>query len=310
MKTARFELRILPVLCACLCLVTSSAALALEGGGSHYFGGNEDFSAGRWPPPGLSANLSVLSFNYSRLKDGNGQSVPVPGGFQVEGVSTSIRLMYVSGVEVLGGTLGGFVTPSLVYQHTSTGGNGQSKTATGDLNFGVVVKKDFGTFSHVVGSDFFAPTGAYTLGDVCNIGNNYWTLGPTYSFTYVGNRDSPIPRLEASARLAYYFRTTNHATGYSSGQDVSADYLLGYWLGDRGQLRIGVNGHYEKQVTDDEPENPPAGFDGYRNSQFTVGPAVQYSFGRAILTAKVQFGTYDRNRPEGTYFWLKFWYAF
>ena len=28
-------------------------ARALEGGGSHYYGGNEDFGAGSWPPHGL-----------------------------------------------------------------------------------------------------------------------------------------------------------------------------------------------------------------------------------------------------------------
>ena len=44
---------------AALCLLAMHpyGALALEGGGSHYFGGNEDFGAGSWPPPGLSANL-------------------------------------------------------------------------------------------------------------------------------------------------------------------------------------------------------------------------------------------------------------
>jgi hypothetical protein len=55
-------LRLLPAMFAALsCLVMPpSGALALEDGGSHYFGGNEDFGAGSWPPPGLSANLTEL----------------------------------------------------------------------------------------------------------------------------------------------------------------------------------------------------------------------------------------------------------
>jgi hypothetical protein len=145
---------------------------------------------------------------------------------------------------------------------------------------------------------------------VCNIGNNYWTLGPTYSFTYLGDRDSPIPGFEVSSRYAYYFRTRNPATEYTSGQDFSFDYLIGQHFGNIGQWGFGANGHYEYQITDDTFRNQPSTFDGYKSRQLTVGPAVQYVIGKAILTFKAQFGVYDVNRPEGTYLWLKFWYQF
>jgi hypothetical protein len=218
--------------------------------------------------------------------------------------------MYTTKINVLGGSFGWFLSPSLVYQHTIVGERTQSEAGMGDLNFGVVLKRDFKTFHHVFGTDVFAPTGPYDKNEVCNIGKNYWTMGPTYSFTYRGDTDSPLPGFEVSARLAYYFRTTNTATEYTSGQDFSLDYLVGQHFGSLGQWGIGANGHYEYQVTDDTFRNQPSTFDGHKSRQFTIGPAVQYFAGRALLTVKALFAVYDVNRNEGNYFWFKLWYPF
>lgn len=298
------------LLALCFVLMPPSGALALEGGNSHYFGGNEDFGAGNWPPPGVSVNATVMYFTYERLKGSGGSTIDVPGGFRVEGLSNSLRIMYVTKMNVLGGNLGWYLTPALVYQHVNSGGRSQTKTEMADLNFGVVLKREWKTFSHVIGTDFFAPTGAYNPNDVCNIGLNYWSLAPTYAFMYLGDKDSPIPGFEISTRFAYYFHTINNTTGYTSGQEVSFDYLVGQRFGKSGQLRIGANGHFAYQVTEDVFRGQPSTFDGYKARQLTVGPAVQYAIGNALITLKAQFGVYDVNRPEGAYLWLKFWYPF
>jgi hypothetical protein len=286
-------------------LLPTPDAVALEGGGSHYFGGGEDFGAGSWPPPGLSANLTELYFNFDRVKGGDGDTLNVPGGFRVEGVSNSIRFMYVSKIELFGANLGAFLTPALIWQRANSGGKSQAKTEMGDLNFGFVLKRDWKTFSHVIGTDFFAPTGDYVKNDVCNIGVNYWTLGPTYSFTYAGDRESPLPGFEVSARLAYYFHTANPATDYRSGQEFSFDYLVGQHFGKFGQFRIGANGHVAFQTTDDTFSNQ---LDGHKSEHITIGPAVQYFFGKGQLTMKAQFGVHGVNRPDGAFLWLKFWH--
>jgi hypothetical protein len=309
------QLLLPPILIAlCTLLLFSSGSLALEGSGSHYFGGNEDFSVGNAPPPGLSLNFSMLNFNYDRLKGNDGHTISVPGGYGVDGLSNSLRIIYITKINLLGGSLGWFLTPAIVYQHVRSGGRTQSKTEMGDLNFGVVLKRDFKTFYHVIGTDVFAPTGVYDKDDLCNIGVNYWTLGPTYAFTYLGDMDSPVPGFEVSARFAYYFHTTNHATGYTSGQEFSFDYLVGQRLGKNGWFRIGANGHYAYQVTDDTYRNQPATFDGYKARQFTIGPAVQFAIGNApvppLMTLKVQWGVYNVNHGEGNNLWLKFWYPF
>jgi len=291
----------------CFLLLGASEAIALEGGGSHYYGGGEDFGAGSWPSHGLSLNLTILNFRFDRLKDSDGKTTP--GDFQVDGLSNSLKIMYTTNINVLGATLGWFINPSLVYQHISVDGRTKSKTEPGDLNFGVILKQDFKDFSHIIGSDIWAPTGSYDKDDVNNIGVNYWSLGPTYAFTYVGGKDSFLPGFEVSARMAYYFHTKNHATNYTSGQEFSTDYLVGQRLGSRGQYRIGVNGHFAWQMTDDSWRDAPPDFDGHKTRQFTIGPAFQYAFSNyALLTLKVQWGVYDVNHGEGTNLWLKFWY--
>jgi len=301
---------VLAVVAFCLFVPGVPPAIALEGGGSHYFGGSEDFGAGSWPGHGLSANLSILNFNFDRLKDSDGKTMEIPGGdFQVDGVSTSVRVMYTTDIKVFGTTLGWFVTPALVYQHVLSGARTKSKTELADLNFGLILKQDFKNFSHVIGADIFAPTGSYGKDDVNNIGLNYWTLGPTYAFTYVGGKDSFLPGFEVSARMAYYFHTTNNATNYTSGQEFWTDYLVGKRFGDRGQYRIGITGSFMWQTTNDSQRDAPPDFDGHKGRQITVGPAFQYSFSNwSQLTLKATWGVYNVNHGEGNNVQLKFWY--
>lgn len=308
-RTVLISTLALAAMAFCFFLPGAPPARALEGGSSHYFGNAEEFGAGSWPPHGLSLNFSVLNFNYDRLKDSDGKTMSVPGGFQVDGISTSVRVMYTTDIKVLGTTLGWFVTPALVYQHVMSGGRTRSKTEMGDVNFGVVLKQEFKNFSHVIGSDIFAPTGSYSKDDVNNIGLNYWTMGPTYAFTCVAGKDSLLPGFEVSARLAYYFNTENRATNYTSGQEFWTDYLVGMRFGDRQQYRVGVTGTFLWQTTDDSKRDAEPGFDGHRSRQLTVGPGFQYSFSNwSQITVKATWGVYNVNHGEGTNIHIKFWY--
>ena len=216
--------------------------------------------------------------------------------------------MYTTKIDVLGATVGWFITPSLVYQHVLSAGRTKSKTELGDLNFGVILKQDFKDFSHVIGSDIFAPTGSYSKDDVNNIGLNYWTLGPTYSFTYVTGQLVPFPVLRyPHAWPTISIQRTMRPTTRPGRNSQST--TLWEVVGERGQYKIGVNGHFSWQTTDDSWRYAPPDFDGHRTRQFTIGPAFQYVFpNNALLTLKVQWGVYDVNHGEGNNLWLKFWY--
>ena len=82
-----------------------------------------------------------------------------------------------------------------------------------------------------------------------NIGRNYWSFDPFYVFSYLGDKDSPIPGFEVSAKVMYWINTINTATSYTSGQEFSTDYLIGQHFGN---WRIGANGHFLYQTTDDK----------------------------------------------------------
>jgi len=294
---------------SCVVLPLSTVS-ALEGGGSHYFGGGEDFFSGSWPPPGLAFNFSTFYFNYEKLKGNDGQTVNVPGGFAVDGVSNSVRIQYTTQINILGGNLGWYVAPALVYQYVSSGGRSESETTLADINFGALISYHWKTFHQLAGIDAYAPTGTYDKNDVCNIGLNYWSFAPIYAFTYLGDMDSPLPGFEVSAKFMYFFHTTNTATDYTSGQEFSFDYLIGQHFGKSCQMGIGIAGHYEYQVTDDTYGNAPSTFDGYKSRQFTIGPALQYWVGKGFFTLKALFGVYDINHGEGSSVQLKYWCPF
>ena len=295
--------------CAIAIMLPLADAWALEGGGSHYFGGNEDFGAGMWPPAGLSVNYSLLYFRYYRSMDADGHKQDIPGGFDVNGLSNSLRFMYTTGLNVLGGQIGWFFTPAFVSQEMKLRERTDAKSTFGDINFGIILKQDWQTFHQVIGTDIWAPTGEYQKDELVNIGLNYWSFAPTYAFTYLGDQDSPIPGFEVSARLAYYFHTPNHATGYTSGQEFAVDYLIGQRFGPTG-IRVGINGVFNYQVTGDTypDEDRFAGLNGNKAQQLTIGPAILYPIGNGLITLKALLGVHDVNRPEGDSLSFKIWY--
>ena len=298
------SLILMPVLC--VCLLMPAGALAVEGGLSHYSGSNDDFALGWYASPGLYFVDTFLYYNYPEKKGNSGRTVNVPGGFHLYGISNSFKLIWVTKLKLLGGNLVGIVQPGMGYVHTSAAGRVQSRVGFNDFNFGAAIKWDWKTFHHYVEIDGWAPAGNYRKEDIANTGFNYWSLNPMYGFTYLGDRDSPIPGFEVSGKVIYLFNTNNPATNYRSGQEISFDYLVGQYLGEK--LQIGVNGRYCYQFTDDTFTNQPPDFDGYRTRQFTIGPAVKYNIGQGFLMAKAIFSVYDANRPAGTQVWVRFYY--
>ena len=281
---------------------------ALENNGSHYYGGGEDFSAGNWSPPGMSSNLSMLYFNQDNLKGNDGKTVNTSNDYSVRGISNSIRFMYTTETKFLEGNVGLFVTPAFNLQYVSASGKSESETSMTDTNFGALLSYHWKTFHQYAGMDIWAPTGVYHKDDVCNLGYNYWSIAPVYAFTYMGDMESPIPGLEVSAKMMYYFHTINSATDYTSGQDFSVDYLVGQHFGDKGQLGIGAAGHFQYQLTDDTCSDVSRCPDGNKTKQFTIGPALQFWAGKGIFTLKALFSAYDENHGDGYAILIKYWF--
>ncbi len=323
-------LLILSVFVGFFCMF-ASCACAGEGGGNQYPGGNEDFMAGALPPAGTKLFLNYFTtYNASNFKDNSGHNVTIPGlgklDFNLQVVANVFRYVDVTKLKVLGGDFVWHVIVPVAYSHASLSAGladlgGQSKTALGDIEFGVGVQwHPTKTFHHIAAFDFVAPTGRYNKDDTVNIGRNYWSFNPIWVFTYLGDKDSPIPGFEVSSKFLYWINTTNTDTNYLSGQEFSFDYLVGQHFGPWG---VGVNGHYLYQTTDDKQHgstavNPFSGIaDGNRGRYFSIGPIVQYNLPPnkpailpACITLKYQKEVYSQNRPYGDHFWLKSIWAF
>ena len=89
------------------------------------------------------------------------------------------------------------------------------------------------------------PTGKYDAERLANTSNNFYTYKPLFSFTWL-----PTERTELSLKATYSFNMENHDTDYRSGQIFHFDYSASYRVTDN--LRLGLNGYYLKQTTDEQ----------------------------------------------------------
>ncbi|MGD0232790.1 MAG: transporter [Syntrophorhabdales bacterium] len=333
---------VLLAFCATVGFLAVPQVYAGEGYGNHYAGGNEDFNAGNLPPAGTNVFINYLvDYNVNTLEDNAGRHATAgPAGpgysrtnFTLNTLVDALRYIKVTKIKVLGGDLIWHVIVPVGYQHVSLSAFGEygpgspsSKTGLGDIEPGMGIAWHCPTFSNVFAIDIVAPTGAYGsasgsgnsgrtyIADPANLGRNYWSIDPLWAFTYLGDKTSPIPGLELSAKLMYWINTVNTATSYVSGQEFDADYLVAYHFGKNWAL--GANGYILYQTTKDTQFGHTA-FDpltglqtGVMGKEFSVGPAINYDFGKGCVTFKYQRDVYEQNRPEGDKFWLKFVWAF
>lgn len=277
-------------------------AWATEGGGSHYPGGNEDFQVGVLPPAGNYFFNYLMYYKADKLRDNSGHKVPID--FNLDATVEALRFIHITKKKLFGADIGMHVIVPVVYQHVSLGGASQSRTGLGDIEFSpFILGWHFNKNWHLVTCiDIMTPTGAYDKGDLSNIGRNYWTFNPIVAVSYINDKG-----FEASMKLLYLINTVNSATGYTSGQEVIVDYLIGLHIGN---WAVGINGAYYKQTTDDRIRNEPANYNGNKGQFLSVGPALQYTYKNMCFNAKYQVDTSVKNKPEGEKVWLKFFYAF
>ena len=308
--------------------IMASQVLAGEGGGNNYPGGNEDFMVGALPPAGTSVFINyVMSYNATTLRDNAGRKAVLNGppgnpevDFTLNVLANVFRYVKVTNVKLFGGDVLWHALLPVVYQKVGIDVSpfldlgSQSKYGLGDITAGAgIAWHPSKTFHHAAGLDIVAPTGSYDKTDLSNIGRNYWSFSPIYAFTYIGDKDSPLPGFEVSSKFMYYFNTINSATSYTSGQEFIADYLVGQHF---GKWAFGINGYFLYQTTDDKDrfgtavDNFSGLKTGVRGRTLSVGPAISYNIPHGSITFKYQRDVIAQNRAEGDKFWLKWVYAF
>jgi hypothetical protein len=291
---------VLPKLVAGFALLATIAlpqvSTATETGGDNIGQGSEGFFAGMLPDPGWYGVLYANYYNANRFNDSHGNS-SIPG-FNFSAEVLAARLFYMSNLRLAGGRLGAFAIGSIASLQSSSSSGKDHQNGVGDITVGPTVGWDIGTFHPLVALDIVLPAGGYDMARSLNTGGNYYSFRPIVAFTYL-----PANGLELSAKITYTFNLSNSDTNYRSGQIFHFDYSVSYPLTTK--LRLGVNGYYLNQTTDDYQYGAPVNGDGFRGRVAAVGPAAHFQYGKVGVDLKAIKEFAARNRPEGTSVWAK-----
>jgi len=154
----------------------------------------------------------------------------------------------------------------------------------------------------------YAPTGGYHVGDLANLGLNYWTVEPVVGATY--NNDAT--GFNFGAYMGVTLNTENNATDYKSGSmfhiEASAHQL--FPLGS-GFMALGVDAFYFQQITADSGAGAKRDFKG---RTMGIGPVINYILpvgtDNWVFEAKWLPEMNTQNRLKGDYLWVKVVYQF
>jgi len=278
-------------------LTGTTMSFATEGGGSTYPIGAENHLAGAAPPPGVYVLEYVNVYSASRLNDGQGNAIPVPG-FKVEAVAAATRIAWVTDKPVLGGQLVGHAIVPLVNVKVSVAGQSASRTGLGDVSLGAGVAWHHSPQLHSVAAlDVVLPTGGYDKSRPVNIGRNHLSVQPAYLVSWIDPNG-----LNADAKIGLSLNRTNKDTHYRSGSELNIDYALGWGLGN-GWV-VGVGGNIYQQLAEDKRDGQT--LSGTKGRAYAMGPNLKYDNGKGwFITAKLAKEFDVRGRTQGTQFWVK-----
>jgi len=281
---------------------TINTARATESGADTIGAGAEGFLAGALPPAGLYGVLYYDSYHASRFNDSNGHS-SVPG-FGLTANVVIPRLVYMSDLTVFGGRVGGYGLVALQSLNLNVAGTSTTNTGVGDTVVGPLLHWGEGSALQTVAAlDLSLPTGGYNKNSALNLGKNYTSVRPIFAVSYL-----PSNGFEASAKFSYTFNTKNDATDYLSGQLFHFDYSLSYAISSAAKL--GINGYFIKQTTNDLQYGQEVDGDGFRGQAFAIGPAFRYQFSKFGIEVRALKEYAVRNRPAGESLWTKAVFAF
>ncbi|MBF8221986.1 SphA family protein [Halomonas sp. 328] len=278
-----------------LALLAAASAQATEGGGSSYPMGAENFLMGALPSPGVYPLLYANHYAADAFRDGQGNRLPID--FRLRANVLAPRLLWVTEQTLWGGQLAFAGLFPLVDLDVTVNGQHDSARGLGDIDLTMALAYHHSPHLHsAVGVDLFVPTGSFDAGRLANLGRNYWTVQGVYALSRVDPEG-----LNWDLKVMYDYNFENSDTHYQSGQELHADYALGYAL--RPNWVAGVGGYAYRQVTDDRLNGVEI---GNRGRAFAIGPSLKWDNGQgAFVTLKYEREFAVQNRPQGDSLWLK-----
>ncbi|CAH0236157.1 hypothetical protein E3Z27_10415 [Pseudomonas mediterranea] len=291
---------------ACSCALP---ALATENGVDNIGPGTDGFFVLPLEVDSLPDNMVAFNLYYNHYKartfniSSLGGKVP---GVEIESTAVIPRIDYLSPLRFAGGRLGIYVAQPWIKQEVALFGMSDTREGMGDTTISPIVLWDMGkNLTLAAAVEITVPTGEYSSDRLANTSNNFYTYKPLFSFTWL-----PTENTEVSMKTTYSFNERNKDTDYRSGQIFHFDYSASYRLTDN--LRVGLNGYYLKQTTDDKQFGHTVQFagqdvdDGVRGQVFAIGPALHLTFLK-YASAEIRWAKeFDvENRPEGEMLWAK-----
>ena len=318
--------KLFPLVLGALLILGSSQAMA--GGSQSYPNGAEAFMAGAVPPPGTYFLDYMYYYSADTMKNNSGDDIAAFDDVSV--LANVFRLLWMSEAQVLGGNYGMHAFLPILSTDLNFNvpvGPGHTRSYD-DTDVPYIIVSPFilawhlqqGKL-HIVTSlaDIYVPTGQDGA-NMATVGRNFWTIEPVLGITYL------LDNWEFSAKLMYDFSSTqdDYATVYGfsvdrdPGQEFHTDYSISYALSPT--LRLGVNGYYYIQTTDDSYDldssiPPPVqallrADEGFRSQVFAIGPGIWYNHKNMFFSLRNQWETAAKNKTEGYNLWAKFTYAF
>lgn len=298
--------------------ISASTAFSSEGGSSHYTPGAIasfiDF------PSGIPYNVLSPMFGYFGSASASRQ-FPIAGlltaNVDARSFAWTPAFQYDAPVKVLGGQYAFTLVLPVVELDVDAsvigpaGGSvrrSQSKTGLGDIFFSPFnLFWEKGDFKILASFAMYTPSGAYTVGDLANLGLNYWTFNPYAGMSY----SNPKIGLEANAYAGFNFNTENTATNYQSGHEFYLDFTVNKRF--KNGFGVGGTGYIFQQITGDSGSGALLG--SFRGRTFGLGPEVSYvtPLDKNVLFAMEAKWIPEievKNRLQGNWIWFKFAFVF
>lgn len=259
--------------------------------------GADGFLAGALPPPGTYNLAFGNHYRATRLNDGDGNSM-LPG-FKTSATVLADKVLHMTDAQWLGGQVGLYGALALAdIKVQITPGLDDHRSGFLDPEGGVIVGWHGQELHGYALATVVVPVGSYDKNRLINLTNNYWTVRPQFGLSWL-----PASSVDLSTRITYSVNTRNKDTDYRSGQYLHADFNAGFPLAEGWKL--GLQGYYLRQTTDDRQGGERVGGDGHRAQVLALGPGLLYQGKAASVEFKVLRETQARYRSSGSSAWLK-----
>jgi hypothetical protein len=276
--------------------------------------------------PGKPGGVAVLNyFTYYDASAGPNRQLPLGGFLTADADATvyanTIAAFYQAPWNVLGGGLAFGVAVPYVWlevdaqaQRIAPDGTPGPAFAASDSANGI---GDLTIYPFMIGwtnivpdlkldtrLGIYAPTGEYEVGQLANVGKNYWTFEPGIMASWLSSKIGT----EVSLYAGVDFNLENQDLDYTSGTSLHLDLTVAQHLPLLGGfVGVGANGFYYEQISGDRGSDALLG--DFEGRTIGVGPVISYvrQIGKTQLLAELKWlpELDTKNRMEGDYIWFK-----